>query len=158
MWMKAWADFYEGCVGITLTDTFTTEAFLKDFDSYYARLFDGSRQDSGDPYKWGVKMLEHYRKLNIITRDKRMVFSNNLTTDEYIAIDRYFRDVAQPCGGIGTHFTNDVGVIPLNMVIKLATANFGHGEVNVVKLSDDISKATGKPEAIELAKRELGIA
>jgi nicotinate phosphoribosyltransferase len=102
-------------------------------------------------------MLAHYKKLGIASSNKRFVFSNALDTDKYIAIDRYFRQFAQPCGGIGTHFSNDVGCKPLNMVIKLVSADFGHGEISVVKLSDDLGKHTGNSEAIDLAKRELGI-
>ena len=63
----------------------------------------------------------------------------------------------QPCGGIGTHFTNDVGVVPLNMVIKLATADFGHGSIDVIKLSDDSGKHTGNADAVRRVKEELGI-
>ena len=157
MWMKHWSKHYEGNVGVALTDTFTTDAFLRDFGSYESRLFDGARQDSGDEYKWGNDMLAHYKKLGIASSNKRFVFSNALDTDKYIAIDRYFRQFAQPCGGIGTHFSNDVGCKPLNMVIKLVSADFGHGEISVVKLSDDLGKHTGNSEAIDLAKRELGI-
>jgi nicotinate phosphoribosyltransferase len=157
MWMKHWSDHYEGNVGVSLTDTFTTKAFLKDFGSYEARLFDGVRHDSGDPYVWGDNMLRHYDLLGIPTSNKRLVFSDALTTDKYIALDQYFRKHAQPVGGIGTNFTNDVGVQPLNMVIKMTSANFGYGLVDVIKLSDDISKATGNPEAIRRAKESLNI-
>ena len=157
MWMKHWSDHFDGNVGVALTDTFTTEKFLNDFGSYEARLFDGCRQDSGNPMNWGSQMLAHYEKLNIPTSNKRLVFSDALTTDKYIDLDLYFRKFAQPVGGIGTHFTNDVGVKPLNMVIKMTSADFGHGDVNVVKLSDDAGKHTGNPKAIELAKQELGI-
>lgn len=157
MWMKHWSEHFDGNVGVALTDTFTTDVFLRDFNSYEARLFDGTRQDSDDEYKWGNKMLAHYKKLNILTSNKRMVFSNALDTDKYIAIDKYFRQFAQPCGGIGTHFSNDVGVKPLNIVIKMTAANFGQGMVNVVKLSDDTGKHTGLTEAVNFAKRELGI-
>lgn len=157
MWMKHWADHYEGNVGVSLTDTFTTKAFLNDFGTYEARLYDGVRQDSGDPYEWGHLMINHYKKLGIPISNKRFVFSNALTTDEYIDIDKYFRMFAQPIGGIGTHFSNDCGVKPLNMVIKMTSADFGHGEVNVIKLSDDVGKHTGNPEAIEQVKCELRI-
>ena len=157
MWMKHWAEHFEGNVGVALTDTFTTEKFLHDFGSYEARLFDGCRQDSGDEYEWGNNMLAHYKKLNILTSNKRMVFSNNLNVPKYIAIDKHFRQFAQPIGGIGTNFSNDVGVRPLNMVIKMTKADFGHGEVDVVKLSDDAGKHTGTSDAISQAKRELGI-
>jgi nicotinate phosphoribosyltransferase len=86
-----------------------------------------------------------------------MVFSNALDTDKYIAIDQYFRKFAQPCGGIGTHFTNDVGVQPLNMVIKLVSADFGYGWRNTAKISDDISKASGDLETINEIKKRIGI-
>jgi nicotinate phosphoribosyltransferase len=131
--------------------------FRSDFDTYDARLFDGCRQDSGDEYEWGNRALAQYKKLGILASNKRMVFSNNLNTDKYIAIDCYFRQYAQPCGGIGTHFTNDVGVTPLNMVIKLTSADFGHGPIGVVKLSDDLGKHTGELNDVDLVKRELGL-
>lgn len=157
MWMKHWAEHFEGNVGVALTDTFTTDAFLRDFSSYEARLFDGVRQDSNDPYAWGEKILTHYRNLNILTSNKRLVFSDNLNDDKYIALDKHFRQWAQPIGGIGTFFSNDVGVKALNMVIKMTSADFGFGPINVVKLSDDHGKHTGNIEAIAQAKRELGI-
>ena len=153
-WMKLWAEHFNGNVGISLTDTFTTDVFLRDFDAYEARLFDGVRQDSGDPIKWGNKMINHYNHLGIPTKNKRLVFSDGLTTQKYIAIDKYFRDVAQPCGGIGTHFTNDVGTAtPLNIVVKLTALN----GIDVVKLSDNPGKHTGNPEEIERVKEELKI-
>lgn len=157
MWMKHWAEHFEGNVGVALTDTFTTEHFLKDFDTYDGRLFDGTRQDSGDPIEWGNKILSHYNKLGINPSNKRMVFSDNLNSEKYINIHNKFKDVAQPVAGIGTNFTNDVGVKPLNMVIKMTSADFGYGPVNVVKLSDDKEKNTGNINAIEQAKREIGI-
>lgn len=157
MWRKHWAEHFKGNVGVALTDTFTSKVFWRDFDTYDARLFDGCRQDSGDEYEWGINMVDHYKRLGIAVSNKRMVFSNSLDTDKYIAIDQYFRKFAQPCGGIGTHFTNDVGVTPLNMVIKLSSADFGNGAIDVVKLSDDPGKYTGTTEAAELVRRELGI-
>ena len=158
MWMKHWSDYYVGDVGVALTDTFTTDVFLRSFNSYFARLFDGGRQDSGDPFKWGYKMLDHYNKLGIATSNKRMVFSNALTDEAYIPIAAKFQPVAQPSAGIGTYLGNDVGWLPLNIVIKLVAANFGLGWINVAKLSDDVGKYTGTPEAIELALQESRIA
>lgn len=159
MWMKHWSDHFEGNVGVALTDTFTTDAFLRDFGTYEARLFDGVRHDSNDPFAWGEKMLVHYRRMNILTSNKRLVFSDSLNDDKYIALDKYFRQWAQPVGGIGTFFTNDVGahVTPLNMVIKMTKADFGFGELDVVKLSDNEGKHTGDQAAIRRVKAELGI-
>jgi nicotinate phosphoribosyltransferase len=157
MWMKHWSDYFGGCLGVALTDTFTTDSFLNDFGSYEARLFDGLRQDSNDEYEWGEKVLAHYRKLGILTSNKRLVFSNNLSPKKYIPISNHFSQGAQPIAGIGTNFTNDCGPKALNMVIKMTRANFGQGWVNVVKLSDENGKHTGKPEAIRLVKEQLGI-
>ena len=159
MAMKHWSDHYDGLLGAALTDTFTTKTFLSSFGPYEARLFDGVRQDSGDPYAWGNLMLNHYKKLNIPTNNKRFIFSDALTTEKYIKLDQTFRPHCQPIGGIGTHFTNDVGdhVKPLNIVIKLSKADFGNGPVDVIKLSDDVSKATGKAEKVEEAKKKLNI-
>jgi nicotinate phosphoribosyltransferase len=157
MWRKHWVDHYQGNVGVALTDTFTSKIFWNDFDSYDARLFDGCRQDSGNEYTWGTDMIDHYRRLGIPVSNKRMIFSNNLDTDKYISIDRYFRKYAQPCGGIGTHFTNDVGVNPLNIVIKMNRANFGIGWLPVTKLTDDVTKQLAYPEFIDLIKKQLNM-
>jgi len=157
MWMKHWSDHFDGLLGTALTDTFTTDVFLRDFGPSEARLFDGVRQDSGDPMEWAMKMKRHYEKLGIDCSKKRFVFSDGLDTDKYINIDTQVRRFAQPVGGIGTHFTNDVGVNPLNIVIKLKTADFGQGPVDVVKLSDNEGKHTGHKFAIDMVKVELGI-
>jgi nicotinate phosphoribosyltransferase len=169
MTMKHWSDYYEGDVGVALPDTFTTDIFLTDFTSYYARLFDGTRQDSGNPYTFAEsKVLPHYQRLGIATDNKRIVFSDSLGVAKgteimagknfnYVALDLAYRDKCQPCGGIGTNFTNDVGVKPLNMVIKMVMADFGHGAIDVVKLSDTPGKHTGNPDAIDLVNRTLNI-
>jgi nicotinate phosphoribosyltransferase len=58
--------------------------------------------------------------------------------------------------GIGTNFTNDVGVEPMNMVIKMVEARpEGQQWLPVIKLSDVPDKHTGDPEMISLAKRVL---
>jgi nicotinate phosphoribosyltransferase len=157
MWMKHWSDHFGGLNGIALTDTFTTEVFLRDWDNYFARLFDGVRQDSGDPFAWGKKMLTHYTKLGIDATSKKFVFSDGLNDEVFIRLTKHFRGWAQVIGGIGTFLTNDCGkhITPLNMVIKMTTADFGYGPVDVVKLSDVMNKHTGKLDAIELTKKEL---
>jgi nicotinate phosphoribosyltransferase len=102
-------------------------------------------------------MISHYKKLGIPTSNKRFVFSDGLDDDKYIAIEKTFRLSAQCVGGIGTFLTNDVGVPALNMVIKMTSADFGKGAVDVVKLSDNIGKHTGSVDAIRQVKAELGI-
>jgi nicotinate phosphoribosyltransferase len=157
MWLKHWLDFYQGKLALALTDTFTTDVFLRDFDGMTARAFDGVRHDSNDPFVWGGKMILHYKKLGIDTTTKKFVFSDGLTVDKYIKIHNTFKDIAKPIAGIGTHLTNDCGPKALNIVIKMKTADFGDGPKNVVKLSDEPGKHTGDKVAIEQAKAELGI-
>jgi len=156
-WNRHWSNHYQGLNGIALTDTFTTDVFLRDWDSYYARLFDGVRQDSGDPSEWGRKMLDHYKKLGIDTHNKTFVFSDGLDPDTFIRLTRQFCLMVKVVGGIGTNLTNDCGHKALNMVIKLKTADFGQGPVEVVKLSDNTGKHAGNAEAIARIKSELRI-
>ncbi len=47
--LEDWVQEYRGDLGIALTDVVGMDAFLADFDLYFAKLFDGLRHDSGDP-------------------------------------------------------------------------------------------------------------
>lgn len=159
-WLEHWYNFYRGELGIALTDTITTDVFLKDFDGLLARIYDGTRQDSACPYAWGEKILNHYNKLGISLLTKSLVFSDGLDTDKYINISETFRPrVGRVIGGIGTHFTNDVGnnVKPLNIVIKLTQVKPDHTSnfIDVVKLSDVPGKHNGNSNAIIRVKQEL---
>jgi hypothetical protein len=58
---ESWAKEYRGDLGIALSPTsMAWSAFLRDFDLYFCKLFDGARHDSGDPFEWGERMLTHY--------------------------------------------------------------------------------------------------
>jgi nicotinate phosphoribosyltransferase len=60
--------------------------------------------------------------------------------------------------GIGTNFTNDVGLQPMNIVMKLTEAYPEFGPwTKVVKLSDEKGKYTGDANSIALAKKLLHI-
>ena len=134
--LEDWVQEYRGDLGIALTDTVGMDAFLADFDMYFAKLFDGLRHDSGDPYAWGEKALAHYAKLRINANSKRLVFSDGLTLDAALALYQHFADRIQ-CGfGIGTQLANDMGLKQLNIVMKLTHAN---GQP-VAKLSDSPGK------------------
>lgn len=134
--LEDWVQEYRGDLGIALTDVVGMDAFLADFDLYFAKLFDGLRHDSGDPLVWAEKALAHYAKLRIDPHTKRLVFSDGLTVDKAIAIYRALGDRTQLGFGIGTHFSNDVGLETLNIVMKLTSAN---GQP-VAKLSDSPGK------------------
>jgi len=155
--LRAWADVYKGSLGIALGDTFTTKAFLRAFDGELARLFDGVRQDSGDPIKIGEMIIEHYKKLRINPLSKTIIFSDALTPEKAVALIKHFSNRIKVSFGIGTNLTNDVGYDPLNIVIKMTACKpDGNAEwIPTVKLSDSEGKYTGAPKEIEYAKRIL---
>lgn len=153
-----WVDVYHGDLGIALADTFTTDVFLRSFDKKFAKLFDGVRHDSGDPLEFIDKISAHYRSLNIDPLTKTIIFSDTLTPDTVRRIAEYCRGKIGMSFGIGTNFTNDVGLEALNMVIKMSAAFTENGKwTPTVKLSDSEGKYTGDPEAIRLAKTILGL-
>ena len=147
--LKSWANVYKGRLGIALTDTYGSEAFFRDFDSELARLFDGVRHDSGDPYEFTEKTIDHYKSLDIDPTAKSIVFSDGLNTDLAIDIKQYCTGRIRSPFGIGTHFTNDFDLVkPLNIVIKLRKMN----DIPVVKLSDSPGKEMGEPAAVAEAQ------
>ncbi|MDR2325734.1 MAG: nicotinate phosphoribosyltransferase [Acidovorax sp.] len=140
--LEDWVQEYRGDLGIALTDTVGMNAFLADFDLYFAKLFDGLRHDSGDPFEWGEKALAHYRQLRINTHSKRLVFSDGLDLERALALWRHFGPHIQLGFGIGTNLTNDLGLTPLNIVMKLTHAN---GQP-VAKISDTPGKTLCEDE------------
>jgi len=134
--LENWVMEYRGDLGIALSDVVGMDAFLADFDLYFTKLFDGMRHDSGDPVEWGGKAIRHYEKLRTDPLSKMLVFSNELTIDSSITLWRRFGARAKTSYGIGTHLTNDCGLIPLNEVIKLVACN----DQPVAKISDSPGK------------------
>lgn len=134
--LEAWVQEYRGDLGIALTDVVGMDAFLRDFDLYFAKLFDGLRHDSGDPYVWGDKAYQHYKRLKINPKTKMLNFSDGLTLESAWDLYEYFNDRFQLGFGIGTHLTNDMGQTPLNIVLQLVECN---GQ-SVAKISDSPGK------------------
>jgi nicotinate phosphoribosyltransferase len=157
MGLKHWSDVFHGELGIALSDTLTTDIFFKSFDTKYAKLFDGVRHDSGSPFEFVDKTVNHYKKLGIDPNLKQIVFSDSLNTNLCIEIHNYCKGKIKDSFGVGTHLTNDVGVKPLNMVIKLTSAKILGEWVPTVKLSDNPGKHTGDKKTIELCKQILNI-
>jgi len=135
-----WAQEYRGDLGIAVADTYGTDAFLRDFDMYFCKLFDGARHDSGDPFQWGERLIEHYRKNRVDPRTKTLIFSDQLTVPLAIQIVRRFHGRALTAFGIGTNLTNDLGYEPINIVIKMTECN---GQP-VAKVSDAPGKTISK--------------
>ncbi len=127
--------FGEGVLGIALTDTFGTPAFLRAFreplpepitvtpgatasgtvvqerekrkTKTFAEVFTGVRQDSGDPAQFVKIMREFYDKEGI-TEKKTIVFSDSLNIDLCLQ----YKKISEEAGflstfGVGTFFTND---------------------------------------------------
>ncbi|QMT41201.1 nicotinate phosphoribosyltransferase [Neisseria shayeganii] len=134
--LEAWVHEYRGDLGIALTDVVGMDAFLRDFDLYFAKLFDGLRHDSGDPFVWGDKAYAHYQKLKIDSRTKMLTFSDGLNLEKAWELHQYFKDRFKTSFGIGTNLTNDMGHTPLNIVLKLVECN---GQ-SVAKISDSPGK------------------
>ena len=156
--LENWVKIYRGDLGIALSDTFTTEAFFRAFDTKLAKLFDGIRQDSGDPIEVAEKTIAHYKELRIDPLSKVIIFSDGLDTKKAEKIYNHCKGKIKISFGIGTNLTNDVGTNPLNIVIKITEAlPEGWERIPTIKLSDSKGKYTGAPEMINIAKKDLMI-
>lgn len=154
-----WVDVYKGNLGIALTDTYTTSNFFDSFTTLYAKLFDGLRWDSGDPFKFTEKALNHYHSLRIDPRSKTIVYSDALNGKEVEKIKAFVNGRIHDVYGIGTYLSNDAGAEPLNMVIKLFECKPKGCRMflSAVKLSDVADKHTGDPAEIKLCQGVLNI-
>ena len=133
---ESWAREYRGDLGIALSDVYGLNAFLRDFDMFFCKLFDGARHDSGDPFQWGERMIEHYGRNRVDPKTKTLIFSDSLTIPRTIELYQQFRGRCQLAFGVGTNLTNDLGYEPLQIVIKMTRCN---GQP-VAKLSDTPGK------------------
>ncbi len=156
--LEHWVDIYRGDLGIALSDTYTSKVFFEQFDKKFAKLFDGIRHDSGDPVDFAQQAIDHYQALGIDPTKKTIIFSDSLNYEKVERIVNFCRGKIGMSFGIGTNLTNDVGLQPLNIVIKLTEAYPESGPwIPVVKLSDEKGKYTGEEKMIQLAKTVLDI-
>jgi nicotinate phosphoribosyltransferase len=140
---EMWAKEYRGDLGIALADVFGFDAFLRDFDMYFCKLFDGARHDSGDPFAWGERLIAHYVANRVNPATKTLVFSDSLDFNVAKQLYLRFKDRTIIAFGVGTNLTNDLGYTPLQIVIKMVRCN---GQP-VAKLSDTPSKNMCEDEA-----------
>ena len=156
--LEHWVDVYRGDLGVALSDTYTTDVFFQQFDKKFAKLFDGVRHDSGDPLEFADKTIAHYQKHGINPLFKYIIFSDGLNLEKVEEITNYCNGKIGISFGIGTNLTNDVGLKPMNIVMKLIGVQAPNKElIPTVKLSDEHGKYTGDPKMIELAKEFLRI-
>ena len=161
MAMEDWINVYDGDLGTVLTDTYTTDVFMRNFSKKHAMLFTSLRHDSGDPLQFTEKVIARYRELRVDPTIKYIIFSDGLNPERAIEIANYCKGRIGASFGIGTNLSNDVGngVRPMNIVMKLWKCKMTEKERwhPCVKLSDVDGKHTGEPEEIELAQRTLGL-
>lgn len=155
--LENWVDVYHGSLGIALTDTYTTDNFFHSFNLKYSKLFDGVRWDSGDPLSFTEKAINHYSKYRIDSKSKTIVYSDGLDLEKVREIKKFVNGRIHDVYGIGTYLSNDVGVSPLNIVIKLYGAKpCGYNNfIPTVKLSDVKGKHTGDPLDVEQCEKIL---
>lgn len=146
-----WRQYGYG-LSIALTDTYGTDFFFRDMNAEQAKKWKGFRQDSGDPIQFGEKAIAFYKKHGIDPKEKMIVFSDGLDVQTMIKIHDYFVGRINVTFGWGTNLTNDLGLAPLSLVVKPVEA-CGNG---LVKLSDNLAKAIGKPEDVERFKKIFG--
>lgn len=148
--LDAWVKEYGVLNGTALTDTITTECFLRDFQLTFATLFSGVRHDSGDPFEWAEKMIAHYESLGIDPKTKTLLFSDSLDFERADKIWRKLHDRINVAFGIGTYISNDTDVEPLNIVMKVTDCN----NMDVAKISDIEGKGMCKnPEYVDYLQR-----
>lgn len=147
--LKDWWDMYGERLSIALTDTFGSEFFFRDMTAEQARTWRGLRQDSGDPVAFGERAIRFYESHGVDPRAKTVVFSDGLDVETMIKIESHFRGRVRTVFGWGTNLTNDIGVKPLSIVVKVTDVN---GRPTV-KLSDNPAKALGPSEEVSRYKR-----
>lgn len=158
--MERWVEVYDGNLGTVLTDTYTVDAFLRNFSMKLAKLYDGVRHDSGDAMEFGDRIIRKYESYGIDPMSKTIVFSDGLDFQTAAKIKEYFAGRIKVTFGIGTNLTCDIdGVKPMNIVMKLKQCRINDRQpiYGCVKLSDVAGKAIGTPEEIANYKYQLRI-
>ena len=145
MSMENWINVYDGDLGTVLTDTYTTDIFLRNFSKKHAALFTSLRHDSGDAFVFTDKAVQRYEELRINPKLKYIVFSDSLNVDKAIDIKLlrkphwgYFRYRDKPDKRCGNSIKG------MNIVMKLFRCKMTAKEQwhECVKLSDVEGKHT----------------
>lgn len=156
--LECWVQEYRGDLGIALSDIFGMDAFLADFDLYFAKLFDGARHDSGDPRNWTEKLIAHYKNFHIDPRTKAAVYSDGLDIPKALSLWQEFEPQIKTSFGIGTNLTCDIPKIQaLQIVMKMFECN---GQP-VAKVSDVAGKGMCRDAEFEaylqsMIRRKVG--
>ena len=161
MSMEDWINVYDGDLGTVLTDTYTTDVFMRNFSKKHAMLYTSVRHDSGDPFVFTDKVIQRYQELRVDPKIKYIIFSDGLNVERAIEIANYCKGRIGASFGIGTNFSCDVGndIKARNIVMKLWQCKMTERDRwhPCVKLSDVGGKHTGEASEIRLVQETLGI-
>ncbi|KAI1181933.1 nicotinate phosphoribosyltransferase [Nemania serpens] len=184
--LRRWvACFGEGVLGIALTDTFGTPAFLRSFakpikhlsdtaetaapaptpasasesPKTYAQVFTGVRQDSGDPAGF-VKMMRDFYDSQGIKEAKTIVFSDSLDIEKCIEYKRVSDEQGfQSSFGVGTYLTNDFTHLATgkkSVPLNIVIKLSSAAGNPAIKISDNIGKNMGDSKKVAEVKKLLG--
>jgi len=121
---------------VCLPDTFTTDFFIKMVGEYIKEFV--PRQDSGDHFKIGRKLIDWQKSYNI---SPSLIFSDSLNVKLIKELYTAFNKEADLKFGWGTDLSNCVSENKL--VCKLKHIWKDDIKYDVIKLSDNPEKATG---------------
>jgi len=149
--MDEWERLYNYDHRVCLPDTYGSHYVIDNMPDEKFWNWQGFRWDSGDSDCFTNQILCRYNRLDIISTDHLITYSDNLNVPLMLHLyEKYNKYIDTPFGW-GGNFTNDIPGIskPISMVMKLVKSN---GR-DVAKLSDNRKKATGKAEVVEHLKQ-----
>ena len=158
--LEDWRNHYDGNLLVALPDAFGTAAFLRDAPDWLAD-WTGFRPDSAPSIAAGEQIIQWWREKGRDPAEKLLIFSDGMDVEAIEETYRHFAGRVRLSFGWGTHLTNDfagcapsgdAGLDPISLVCKVTSVN---GRP-VVKLSDNLKKATGDPGEIERYLRVFG--
>ncbi len=159
--LESWQRTYDGNLLIVLPDTFGTTHFLRNAPDWVSD-WSGCRIDSKDPITGGEELIAWWRERGEDPKKKLLIFSDGLDVDSIERTYHHFHGKVRLAFGWGTHLTNDFRDCAPNMneqlqaislVCKVTRAN---GRPTV-KLSDNLSKASGPQEEVARYKQLFGL-
>ncbi|NCU37735.1 hypothetical protein EOL96_01570 [Candidatus Saccharibacteria bacterium] len=146
-WLERFPD-----MPVALIDTFTSDVALHDLTPSQWEQLQSFRIDSGNEREIGAKVIRALQHAGQDPRQKTLFFSNSLSIEKAIGLDKEFREAGRinTKFGIGGHSVNNMGDaqgndIPAWNAVAKAVAVNGHG---TVKLSDDSGKHMGEPQDV----------
>lgn len=142
MWYKEYGD----ALSIALTDIFNIDSFLHDCDFELLSKYKGFRHDSGNPFTWGERLINHCMKYGVNPKSKTFVFSDGLDIDKSVELHKRFSNQVNVVFGIGTNLTNDFDTHEsMSLVMKMVRFNGNP----VIKVSDEPAKISCEDDSLK---------